>query len=138
MKILLCKGMTYASPAGPSALLHSAQNGDNLDPKELGACSQGVFMMLDALSMVEVDLGKGRKSNECRAARALNELADIDWVDPSEDEVKKPSSTPLGTAGAISSKLSNGMSNALPQSSPSKPTALANPNPAISIAKTSP
>ncbi|KAJ4464080.1 hypothetical protein C8J55DRAFT_567037 [Lentinula edodes] len=126
------------SPAGPSALLHSAQNGDNLDPEELGACSRGVFMRLDALFTVEVDLGKGRKSNECRAAGALYELADIDWVDPSEDEAKKPLSTPLGTAGAISGELSNGISNALPQSSPSKPTALPNPNSAIPIAETSP
>ncbi|KAJ4466097.1 hypothetical protein C8J55DRAFT_609374 [Lentinula edodes] len=126
------------SPAGPSALLHSAQSGDNLDPKELGARSRGVFMRLDALFTVEVDLGKGRKRNECRAAGTLYELADIDWVDPSEDAAKKPSSTPLGTDSAIFGEDSNGMSNALPQPSPLKPTALPNPNPAIPIAETAP
>ncbi|KAJ4465784.1 hypothetical protein C8J55DRAFT_588044 [Lentinula edodes] len=126
------------SPAGPSALLHSAQNGDNLDPKELGARSRGVFMRLDALFTVEVDLGKGRKRNECRAAGTLYELADIDWVDPSEDTAKETSSTPLGTGSTIFAEASNGMSNALPQHSSLKPIALPNPNPAIPIAETGP
>ncbi|KAJ4463600.1 hypothetical protein C8J55DRAFT_553316 [Lentinula edodes] len=78
-------------------------NGDNLDAKEFGARSRGVFMRLDALFTVEVDLGRRRKRNECRVSGTLYELADIEWVDPSEDAATKSSSTPLGTDSAIES-----------------------------------
>ncbi|KAJ3743590.1 hypothetical protein DFH05DRAFT_1557935 [Lentinula detonsa] len=123
------------SPAGPKAILHSTQNGDNVDPKELGARSRGVFMRLDALFMVEVDFGQGRKRNECRAAGMLYELADIDWVDPSEE---KHESTPVGTNSTISGEYSNGVSNALPQPSPLRPTALPNPDPTVPVEDTAP
>ncbi|KAJ3914306.1 hypothetical protein F5877DRAFT_82914 [Lentinula edodes] len=78
-------------------------NGDNLDAKEFGARSRGVFMRLDALFTVEVDLGRRRKRNECRVSGTLYELADIEWVDPSEDAATKSSLTPLGTDSAIES-----------------------------------
>ncbi|KAJ3909951.1 hypothetical protein F5879DRAFT_1070501 [Lentinula edodes] len=123
------------SPADSNALLHSAQNGDNLNQKELGAPSQGVFMRLDALFTVEVDLEKGRKRNDCRAAGMLYELTNIDWIDPSEDAVRRPTSTPLTTDAAISDEDYQGVSNAVPHS-PLKPTALRNPNPAIPIMET--
>ncbi|KAJ4475059.1 hypothetical protein J3R30DRAFT_3295061 [Lentinula aciculospora] len=126
------------SLAGPNALLHSAQNGGSVDPKDLGARSRGVFMRLDALFTVEVDIGKGRKRNECRAAGTLYELADIDWVDPSEVATKRSKSTPVGTDGAASGEYSNGMSSALPQPSPLKPTVLPNPDPAVPVEKTAP
>lgn len=76
-----------ASKAGPGALWNAVTSGQKLDEKEekmMGASSRGVFMRLDALFMVEVDIGHGRKRNECRAAGPLYELADNDWVDPLE------------------------------------------------------
>jgi len=129
-----------ASLAGPNALLHRSvtigQKTDENDAKLMGAGSRGVFMRLDALFMVEVDVGYGRKKNEVRAAGPLYELADLDWNDPSEQPVSQ--SQPAGVDAASSSGFVNGMSNALPQPSPLQPAPLPNPNPAVPVEQTAP
>ncbi|KAJ3721247.1 hypothetical protein C8R42DRAFT_721970 [Lentinula raphanica] len=123
------------SPPGPNAIWDIKKKGEPVDPKTLGARSRGLFMRLDALYTVEINNGKGRTRSECRAAGTLYELADVDWVDSAEE---KHETTPTGTNGIVSGGYSNGISNALPQPSPMKPTALPNPDPTVPVEKTAP
>lgn len=109
------------SSAGAAALGHPSAK--DVDPKQLGAVSQGVFMRLDALFTVEVETKNGKKRNECRAAGPLFELADEDWTDPLKSKEETPA-TSLEAPGYV-----NGMSTALSQPSPLKLPPLPNPNP---------
>ncbi|KAF9073278.1 hypothetical protein BDP27DRAFT_1417405 [Rhodocollybia butyracea] len=129
------------TPAPPSAsvLQHNQSSGSNCDPESLGAASRGVFLRLDALFTVDVDDSRGKKKSECRAAGALFELADEDWFDPEEalDKDKSPG-PPRGVGINDVNGYTNGISNALPQPSPLKPSALPNPNPAVPVNDTAP
>ncbi|KAF8826113.1 hypothetical protein HHX47_DHR6000501 [Lentinula edodes] len=109
------------SLAGPNLLLHSAQNGDDLDAKNLEGPK----------APSELDEG-GSYANACY------KLTDIDWVDPSEEAAKRPTSTLLATDGAISHEDYHVMSNTLPQPSSLKSTVFPNPNPTIPIVETAP
>ncbi|KIK50604.1 hypothetical protein GYMLUDRAFT_234563 [Collybiopsis luxurians FD-317 M1] len=122
------------SPPGPATLMH---NEGKVDAKHLGASSRGVFMRLDALFTVDVELGNGKKRSECRAAGPLYELADEDWEDPSGETPKSsPSKPPKIANGAPSGEYVDGRSNALPQPSPLQPAALPNPDPSVPVDQT--